>query len=150
MSGAEGGDQELIHECAVFTRYLIGLSPTEYVTRKYVAAHGALDVLTPVDRFDRLLLRLAKGTVVTRWPAAAFARVAAPDSALQKKLVTLLAILETDARSGKKIDTAPSASALTLVVLLGLRGFLAAVALLAGAVLLAPLRVLLSGHRSRG
>lgn len=135
---------DLASECRVLTRYLVGIEPTEYIVGQYLSAHDKLGALRPTDRFDHILLRLARGPAPLRWPAAAFARVHAPRSALQNKLVTLLAILETAPVSGREIDSVPSTSVTVLVSALALRGTLAALALVAGTVLLMPVRWVLS------
>lgn len=137
-------DRELARECRLFARYLVGVEATDYVVGKYVGAHEALPALATSDRFDRLLLRLGRGPGPLRWPAAAFARVHYPASALQNKLVTLLAILETAPESGAIIDTVPSTSVPWLVLRLGVRGALAALSLVAGTVVLLPLKWALS------
>lgn len=141
---------ELRGECRVLTRYLVGIDPTDYVMAKYEGAHDKLGALEPSDRFDRLLLRLARGPAVTRWPAAAFARAYAPDSALQNKLVTLLAILETAPSSSRVVDATPSSSVPVLLVRLAVRGVLAAFSLALGTVVLLPLRRTLSDSSARG
>lgn len=148
MSGQRDAQEDLASECRIFTRYLIDLEPTAYIVEKYVAAHEVLDVLRPSTRFDRLLVRLARGSAVLRWPAAAFARVHAPRSALQNKLVTLLAILETAPVTGREMDSVPSTSVPWLLLRLGLRGVLAAASLVAGTALLLPLRWMSSERRT--
>jgi hypothetical protein len=140
-AGPPGPDpNRLALECRVFTRYLAGVDATDYVVARYVAAHETLRPLVVRGRFDRLLLRLALWPAPARWPTAAFARVHAPDSALQNKLVTLLAILETVPPSSLRIDAAPSSSAAWLIVLLGTRSLMAVAALLVGTAVLVPLR----------
>ena len=149
MSEGQARSRELASECRTFTRYLIGIEPTEYIVGEYVAAHETLDVLRPADGFDRFLLRLGRGPSWLRGPAAAFARVHAPRSALQNKLVTLLAILETAPVSGSTIDAVPSTSVPVLIARLAARGTLAAVSLIVGTVLLVPLRWLMSPRGAR-
>jgi hypothetical protein len=150
LTAAGQDDDELSGECRTFTRYLLAREPTPYVVRKYVEAHRILDVLHPSGSFDRLLLSMARGPAILRWPASAFARLFAPESALQSKLVTLLAILETDPETGRQIDAPPVSNAAVLVLLLTARGLLAALSLAAGIALLLPLRGLLAGRRTTG
>lgn len=142
--------EELREECRTLTRYLLGIDPTDYVTTRYEGAHDTLDGLHPSDRFDRLLVRLARGPAIGRWPAAAFARVHAPESALQNKLVTLLAILETAPSTSRVVDTTPARSVAVLLLRLGARGVVASLCLILATAVLLPLRWTLSGSVGRG
>jgi hypothetical protein len=140
----EADRDALARECRIFARYLAGVDATEYVVDKYVHAHAALPALASRGRFDDLLIRFARGPAALRWPAAAFARVHAPGSALQSRLVTLLAILETAPLTSVTIDTVPARNPLILLALLGTRALLGAGALVVGAVVLLPLRWILT------
>jgi hypothetical protein len=141
-------DPALARECRVLTRYLVGTEPTDYVIRTYAAANDAL-ALAPSGRFDRLLLRLARGPAISRWPVAAFARVHAPDSALQARLVTLLAILETAPPSSHVLDLPPFRSRVLLALSLGLRGGAGVLSLVVGTLALLPVRWFLVGRSAR-
>lgn len=92
MSGA---DQDLERECRVFTRYLAGREPTPYVIAKYRAAHAAVDAYGVQSAFDGRLVAGARLHPVFAWLVDAAARFTAPRGLLRKKLVLLLAILET-------------------------------------------------------
>lgn len=140
--------EKLDEECRRLTRFLLGVDPTEYVARKYAEAHSALPALLPASRFDELLVRCALGPAVLARPAAAFARVFEPRSALQHKLVTLLAILETAPVTATVVDSVPHTSVPRLLFGLSVRGSIAAFALVAGTLLLLPVRALLNGRRS--
>jgi len=131
-------------ECRAFTRHLAGVEATEYVIAKYAAAHDALETLEPAGRFDTILVGLARGPALLRWPATAFARFHAPTTVLQNKLVVLLSILETVPPSSRVLNRAPSRHAAWLILVLGLRTALAVTALFVGTVFLAPLRWVLA------
>ena len=99
-SGAEERVED--RECVVFTGHLLGVAPDAYVKRKYAEAHDVLGGLAPTDPFDAFLLRFAsKHRVCTRL-ADAYARVFRPGSALRRKLIVLLAILETSPPSYRR------------------------------------------------
>jgi hypothetical protein len=140
--------ETLERECAVLTRYLVGTTPTSYVLAKYVAAHDALEGLIAADRFDALLVRMARGPAVLRAPAAAYARVWRKGGALQNKLVLLLAILETEAGTARILDASPARHPLELALRVATRVGIAALALTAGTLLLSPLRWIWPGART--
>ena len=85
----------LERECAVFTRFLTGLDPSGYVRTRYVAAHAVRPQLAEATtREARLVALAATGTVWCRL-ADAYAALFEPRGLLRRKLVTLLAVLET-------------------------------------------------------
>ena len=88
----------LEQEARVFTRALIGRDPSDYVLRQYARGHMALP-LAPVQAFDRVLLRTARGAPWQARMADAWARRFAGTSILRRKLTLLLAILESSAPS---------------------------------------------------
>ena len=90
-----GTDRELERECRVFTRYLAGREPTPYVIAKYRAAHAAGPAYRAQSAFDARLVAGARLHPVLAWLVDAAARFTAPRGLLRKKLVLLLAILET-------------------------------------------------------
>jgi hypothetical protein len=129
---------DLDRECAVFTRYLLGHDPAPRVRAAYRRAHdravelGVEDVRAPRGR-ERALLELARRGPWRARAADSFARVFAPRGALRRKLVCLLAILESGAPTDAELDTADAGSAPAFVarfVLAGL-GFAARVVLVA-------------------
>ena len=133
-------------ECAVFTRLLVGSAPGPYVTRKYADAIAAHARLAPRDAFERVALALARlGPWLAR-AADAHARLFAPSSALRKRLIVLLAILETAPHHHRTIDDpgvrSPAAAPLLLTAV-GVRGV---AALLLGAVLLLPVQLVARGR----
>lgn len=90
-----GESNALARECEVFCGYLTGVKPNAYVQGKYSAAHGAIHRFQGKGRFDQFLLNFA-----TRSPALArlgdtYASLAARGSSLRRKLVLLVAILES-------------------------------------------------------
>lgn len=136
------GADELARECLLFCRYLGDVEGTPDIVRAYQRAHEVerltLDCVTPTDR---ALLRLAHGgRSFTRF-ADSFAGAVAPSSALRKKLVVLIAILESRGASAAHVDHATPGSRLAWALTTAAVGvgWLGRVVL--GAVLLAPLRL---------
>lgn len=129
-------------ECEVFCRYLIGEAPTAYVVEKYEAG-----VKSEVFRqakpttFDLKLLQFAAKRPLLTGLADAYSRFFRPNSILRRKLVLLLAILESTTFAAQ-VDESDDR---------GLIGFLAgstiatagfAARLAAGVALFLPLQIL--------
>ena len=135
-------DDRLARECRVFTRHLIGTDPGDYVVARYVEAHRARPVFTPISRMDRFLCAFA-GTapVMTRF-ADAWSAVFAPTSVLRRKLILLLAMLESTAPHYRRLEVVPSARAAAFTSLF-LRGVLAVLVLLVSLLVFGPARLVL-------
>jgi len=136
-------------ECRTLTRYLIGCYPEPYVTEKYSLGHSATTDFTESDRFGRLLTRVARIHPLLTKMADSYARLFVPHTLLRKKLVLLLAILETCAPSYRLLEDTDSGSRTLLLFRLAWRGTGAVLSLLVGAVLLSPLHLILVLGRER-
>lgn len=135
-------DQQLQRECRVFTRHLIGQVPGDYVTGRYLDAHRVRPDFTPHSRFDRFLCGFARRSPVMARFADAFAVVFAPGSVLRRKLVLLLAMLESTAPHYRRLEEVSSNRALAFAGLFA-RGMLAALVLLLSLLVFLPARLLL-------
>ncbi len=130
-------------ECALFGRYLIGMSPNAYVTAKYLgaaAAHGlAFDAdLAP---FDRAMLSVArKGRMFTRW-ADAYSAILHRGGALRRKLVALAAILEHAPPTSEAFDRPRGNGPVGALLALFLHGAGFGLSLIAGALIFLPIRL---------
>jgi hypothetical protein len=141
----------LRRECQAFARYLIGDAPLPYVIEKYVSAHDKRPALVPAHAFDRFLVGFAAAGPFFTKIADSYARLVAPASPLRKKLILLLAILESSSpayRSFERVD-AGAAPLLILKILLAQSGFALSFAL--GALVLFPAQaaLLLMGGASK-
>jgi nucleoside-diphosphate-sugar epimerase len=140
----EGGCVAMERECEVFTRYLIGRSPDEYILRKYTEANRARDlsVTSANDRFGKRLLRVASMSPILTKLADSFSAVFAKRSLLRKKLVLLIAILESSRAAGELVGPIEGKGTVrTWISLFGNGiGFLAA--FLFSLLLFAPLTIL--------
>lgn len=129
---------QLERECSVFTRLLVGEAATPSIIAKYREAHTVLEGCVPASALDRRLTAVASGGAARARMADAYARLFAPDTAFRRKLVLLLAILETSPPFHARIDrTEPRGPAMT-IVRLALAGGVGALAALAGVVLFGP------------
>jgi uncharacterized protein YbjT (DUF2867 family) len=131
----------LTEECHALTRAIAGRFPSPYVVSKYVAAHRVHPDLTRPRGFDATLVRWARrGPLLTRL-ADGYARRAVPRGTLRKKLVLLLAIIETAPGFRPSVELTDRVSPVAVVlrlVLLGVTGFLVTIG---GAVLFGPLQL---------
>lgn len=97
MPDMETTPQMLDRECTLFTNYLIRQDPTPYVLAKYRQAHraGAKLYQIQVGPFDRLLLELSQSHLAATLLVDAYATLFFRNSLVRKKMVLLLAILES-------------------------------------------------------
>jgi len=141
--------EALTEECRVFTRYLAASRPTAYVVDQYIKAHHTSPKFLPADVFDQRLVGFARRHPLSARLADSFARVFAPSSLLRRKLVLLLAILETAPPTCHVIDRPPSSNRMVLAGWLAAKTALWLIGLLAAAALLLPVRVVDGGRKIR-
>ena len=100
---------DLERECDVFCKAMIGRSSPESVRAAYVRAHETGPVLRDAPekptRFDHWLVRFARGGPTRTSLADSYAVLFARTTLLRRKLVLLLAILESTAPASRWIDT---------------------------------------------
>ena len=130
-------------ECRRFTAYLLDAAPSPYVIACYVRAHRVTAAFEPHDRFDRVALRLAAWTPRL---ADAHARLFVPGSALRRKLVLLLAILETSAPAFRRVDDPGPRGAMGAWLRLAVIGGAAGMAAVLGSALVLPVQLVLRGR----
>src|SRR4051812_40319378 len=94
-------EYSLERECQVFTEFLLGCATHAYAIRKYVDAHRVSAIFSTGTRFDFYLLRTARMHWTFAKLADGYARFFAPQALLRKKLVLLLAILESSPPSSR-------------------------------------------------
>jgi hypothetical protein len=134
----------LDHECIVFTEYLIQNAPNAYVLSKYRDAHVSSIVfrnLSP-STFDLILLGLAD---LHPWALAlvdSYSSVLFRSSAVRKKMVLLIAILESCSPSHIYFDKPESKGLLSFALKMFWQGCIFAINLLLGIVLLLPIHLL--------
>jgi len=108
-----------------FTRYLVGQNPTEYILKKYALAHTNLEVYngSSADPYEQFLVRLAsKNQVLTR-AADAYASFFGKRSLLRRKLILLLAILESSSPYYQQFESPDSTNKLVLILIWGLEAW---------------------------
>ena len=141
----------LDRECVVFCRYLIGQEPSEYVKRKYREAHQSRSFNhgEHSDPADGLLVKIAR---IHPWSTNiidAYTRVFRPFSTVRKKLVLLLAVLETCAPTHAYLDSLDSASVPLLCLRLVQRCLTFALIVIVSALVILPADLVLRGSARR-
>lgn len=146
MTTASAG---LERECETFTLLLTRKSPTQYVVRKYVDGHRARPDLAAVAGFERVLLDHATRGPIRARLADAYARRLFPRGNLRKKLVLLLAILETSPGFHRDVDLVPARSQVSALLTLATVGTTAVVVTLLGLMCFSALRLVSGEARPR-
>ena len=127
-------------ECRVFTKHLVGARPDPLVLASYRRAVESVPALAARSTWDRALLSIARGSVIGARLTDAHAALFARSSTLRKRLVMLLAILESRAPYAESIDKPLGGSLPGAIVRLSLQGFVAVAGLVLGTIVLLPVR----------
>ncbi len=138
---------DLEREARVFARALIGEPPSAYAVAQYVRAHAHLP-LRPSGAFERRLVAFAASGPWAARSADAGARVFAKGGMLRRKLVVLAAILECSPPHDAAFEPV-TGSAFGILARLAVAGVGFGLALLAGALVLAPIRIASAFARER-
>ena len=135
----------LERECDVFARYLTGRPAEPYVGRKYREAFAGTRQarLAVCGRFDRLLLTLSGIHPLLTRVADIYSRFFSSGSVVRRRLVMLLALLESDAVSIERLDFPTCGGLAGFVLGMGVRGLVSLLLLLPALLILLPLQVLL-------
>jgi len=131
-------------ECRVFTRHLLGCDPDEYVVGQYRNAHAVVPALAALGRFDSTLIAFARFSPLCAHIADSYAGLFQREATLRKKLVMLLAILETRPPFHQAIDAAVGGSLAWVLIRLSFTTGGALLGLLAGTLIFVPARVVLA------
>jgi hypothetical protein len=131
-------EASLGRECRVFFHYLCNLRMDPYIVTKYCEAHRKTPTYTSSPGFDHFLVEFAARRSSFTRMADSYTRFFAPRSTLRKKLILLVAILESSPLGSTFLDTVDSENRWLLGVRLLLQGtrFVANLAL--GTALLLP------------
>jgi hypothetical protein len=136
-------DERLRQECRTYSKYLVGMEPSEYVVTKYEEFHRIRP--TASSGFDGLLVKMsALGVWMTRL-ADTYASRFFRGSTLRRKLVLLLGLLECSQPSAGYLD-APGGGAWIGLAVSAARY---AASLAAAFVLFAPLHLASASRRGR-
>ena len=102
----------LRRECVLFTRYLLGTEPPADVLSAYMRAHelGVIASGGTASAIDRATVAFARLGPRAARAADAFAAVAARGGLFRRKIVLLVAILESRGAGADLLDTADGGS----------------------------------------
>jgi hypothetical protein len=143
---------QLERECRTYTRYLIGQAPTRYVVEHYLDFHQKSEVMESLklDRFDRFLVGVSAQRPFWARLADSYASVFHKNSAVRKKLVLTLALLECAPPSFETLDRIDGGGPLGAAIRLGLGATQYALILIVSFAVFTPVRLgmaLTSGRR---
>ena len=145
---------KLRRECTVFCRYLIGTEPNDYIMKKYEEAHmsGAMSHAVRIAAFDRILVAMAGTSGVATTLVDSYAAVFFRTAVVRKKLVLLVAILESCAPSHSKFEIVDQVPKFLVCCNMLQRAICWVFLVFTGAVIFIPLRALISvaGRISQG
>jgi len=99
--------QQLERECGTYVRYLCGQNPSTYITEKYVDFHRKVAAFE-LDEFDRFLVRFSTRNILCARLADSYARVFRKESSVRKKLILVLALLESSPETFEALDRVPA------------------------------------------
>ncbi len=152
MPDTTPGQEPLGLECRVFTGYLAGRTPDEYIRLRYERGHARIPyrLAGGLTAADRAILRVARlGTVPARM-ADIYSRFFRPTGALRQKLVLLFAVLENSPETQAWFNSAAEGGPVTLIGGLAVSGLASAFLLVAGIVCIGPLHLLAGASDGRG
>lgn len=129
----------LAHECRVFTQHLIGTAPTPYAIDVYARAHAASARFIGQSTLDAVLVALARRHWLAARVVDGYARLLAPSGLLRRKLVLVLAILETSAPHYQRIDSPLAQGPAATMAALAVRGVLGVLGAAVGCIVLLPI-----------
>lgn len=140
----------LERECRIFTRYLIGQEPEDYVIRKYYEAHSRAERLrAPAGWFDEFLVRVARAHPWAARIGDAYTAMFRRRARFRDKCVLLLAILEVAPSTANYFERPDKGGRVRLGLGMAGRGVAFAAAAVVGTVLLGPVGLVLRAVSGR-
>ena len=139
MQGREG---------RVFSRYLLGRTAEGEILDTYSAAvaSGTAGPFPEARAFDRLLARIARITPVMTRAVDVYARHFCPAAPVRKRLILMLAILESNAVPYATLDRVDGGGRTVVYLRIGGAALASLFLLVLATVLLSPLRLVMAGR----
>jgi hypothetical protein len=142
--------EELIHECKVFTRYLLHRPPSPYIIDRYCDYHAVTsDMSADENTFDRVLTQFAVRHSLCVKIADVYASRVCRNALLRRKLVLLLALAEVTPPFFYDIDNPHRLARPLIFAKLATEGLAYAAALAIGIIVLGPLHAVRANARPR-
>jgi len=137
-------DADLEQEFKTFTNYLIGYEPDGYIKSRYIQGHRITDMDRGGGSFDMLLVRMANRSKLLARLADTYTSGFYKNALLRKKLLLLLAILESCGSTYRHIDTVNERSVVVLYVKVAQKATVFSLTLILSGIVFAPLKFLTS------
>jgi hypothetical protein len=136
-------------ECTVFCRYLINETSNSYILNKYREGHEANPGLqaSTAEPFDRLLVQIASKSPFYTSLVDKFTSIFSRFSIFRKKLVFLLAILESCSPTHRNFDFADGSGRPLLLLKMVRKSILFIFVLMLAILIITPLRFMPSASR---
>jgi hypothetical protein len=131
---------QLERECRSYARYLIGQAPSAYVIGKYRDFHVETD-WAALDGFDHFLVRVSARAPFWARMADTYATRFRKNSAVHRKLVLMLALLECAPTSFAMVEQVQGEGLLGAAVLLGWEAARYAMVLVISIAIFTPVRL---------
>lgn len=140
----------LERESRAFSRYLIGDVADDAILANYVTAveSGIAGSCPEASAFDRLLTRIARIRPTTTRAVDVYARHFCPAAPFRKRLILMLAILESHARPYAAMDTVDGGGRALVFLRIGATILVSLTLFVLTTVLLTPLRIVMPGRRA--
>lgn len=137
-------------EGRVFSRYLLGAVADDEILDLYAAAvrTGTAGPLPERGAFDRLLTRIARIRPAFTRAVDVYARHFCPAAPVRKRLILMLAILESHAGPYVALDSVDGGGRAMVYLRLAAAGFASVFLLAIATLFLTPARVVLAGRGS--
>ena len=137
-------------ESRLFSRYLLGGVADDAILDTYAAAvaSGTAGPCPELRAFDRLLTRIARTHPVMTRAVDVYARHFCPAAPVRKRLILMLAILESHARPYAAMDTVDGGGRAAVYLRLGGAVISSLFLLVLATVFLSPLSLVMSGRRA--
>ncbi|MGR9107666.1 MAG: NAD-dependent epimerase/dehydratase family protein [Gammaproteobacteria bacterium] len=134
-------------ECSIYTRYLADQEPDSFVQRKYAEAFetGRPLALPIASRFESLLERISRKNALSTRAVDGYCKLFYRNARVRKKLVLLLAILESRAETARSIDRPDDIAPPLLLLTFFTRIARAVLLLVFVTILFSPIRIVLNG-----
>jgi NADH dehydrogenase len=136
-------DKTLNHEGRIYTNFLIHQEPSDYVLDKYRQAHNVAAPLRNrnYSELENFALKLSRKNPLATRLVDAYAVFFMKGSIIRKKLILLMAILETSNPSALAFEQPDSSNVFKIILNLGLQGLTFTFALLVGLIIFIPARL---------
>ena len=109
-------ETSLKHECTKYTEYIINCKPNAYIEKKYIEGLKINRIESNIGRFDTFLIKVTNKNAFMIRLADIYTSVFYRKSVFRKKLILLLAVLESCPTTYPEIDSVTGSSQFCLLI----------------------------------